>query len=91
MILDVTHPAIHYDSSDRTFSAELSSLGNKEIDRLCFEGKNIWVYNPKTNKQIMMHRTKTDTDSSGEDVYGWWYRGYNYDKGVSFFFLFIND
>lgn len=91
MIINVIHPAIHFDSSDSTFSAELSDIENKrgEITRLCREGTPIYVFNPITRTQIRMTRFKVDSD--GEDTYGWWYRGFNKNNGKSFKFLFIND
>jgi hypothetical protein len=87
-VVDITHGAVHYDKTDRTFSAELSDLGSQELDRLCRAGSPISVLNPKTGNQIQMNRFKVDTD--GEDVYGYWYRGTT-RTGSSFKFLFIND
>lgn len=88
-VVDVTHEAVHYDKSDRTFSAELSDLGRAELDRLCREGGPVSVLNPKTGNQIQMTRFKVDTDGEG-DVHGYWYRGTT-KTGSSFKFLFIND
>jgi hypothetical protein len=93
MTIDITHPAISYDKEDLTFVAELSSLENTrfEITKLCFRASPIWVKNPKTGTTIKMTRTKVDCSDSGEDIAGWWYRGFNPANGVSFKFLFIND
>ena len=91
MVLEINHPAIGFDKEDQTFSAELSSLGRGELDRLCWEGSPIFVKNPKTGKQLKMTRFKVDTDASHEDIYGWWYRGFNPENGRAFKFLFIND
>jgi hypothetical protein len=51
----------------------------------------IYVKNPATGKQIRMTRTSVDSSDSGEDIAGWWYRGFNQENGKSFKFLFIND
>ena len=93
MIINITHPAILWDPSDSTFAAELSSLETTrfEITNMCRRAAPIWVENPKTCKMIKMTRSSVDTDGSGEDVYGWWYRGFNPANGKSFKFLFIND
>lgn len=93
MIINVIHPAIHYHPSDATFVAELSDIERVrgEITRLCREGLPIYVVNAITNTQIRMTRFKIDSSDSGEDIAGWWYRGYNKNNGKSFKFLFIND
>jgi hypothetical protein len=38
-----------------------------------------------------MTRTSVDSSDGGEDIAGWWYRGFNPQNGKSFKFLFIND
>jgi hypothetical protein len=93
MIISVNHPAIGFDPKDQTFAAELSSLERVrfEITELCYRGAPIYVLNEKTGKQLKMTRFKIDQDGSGEDTYGWWYRGFNPTNGRSFKFLFIND
>lgn len=93
MTIDITHPAIHYDKEDVTFVAELSMLENTrfEITDLCYRASPIWVENPKTGARLKMTRTKVDSCDSGEDIAGWWYRGFNPANGKSFKFLFIND
>jgi len=93
MVIDISNPAISYDKEDSTFVAELSSLERTrfEITDLCWRGAPIWVKNPKTGTQLKMTRTKVDSSDSGEDIAGWWYRGFNPANGRSFQFLFIND
>jgi hypothetical protein len=93
MIISINNPAIAFDPTDQTFSAELSSIEKKrfEITELCYKASPIYVRNEKTGKQIKMTRFKVDQDGSGEDTYGWWYRGFNPENGRSFKFLFIND
>ena len=86
--VNVTHEAIHYDKTDRTFSVELSSLGDSAIDRACSMGSTITAVNPKTGNRIQMIRFKVDKDSDG-DVHGYWYRA-NVESG-QVKFLFIND
>jgi hypothetical protein len=51
-VVDITHGAVHYDKTDRTFSAELSDLGSQELDRLCRAGSPISVLNPKTGNRF---------------------------------------
>lgn len=93
MTIDITHPAISYDKEDATFVAELSTLERTrfEIADLCYRASPIWVENPKTGVRLKMTRTKVDSSDSGEDIAGWWYRGFNPANGKSFKFLFIND
>jgi hypothetical protein len=93
MIIDITHPAISFNKDKFTFVAELSSIENTrfEITDLCFKAAPIYVRNPKTGKQIRMTQTSIDSDSSGEDIAGWWYRGFNQENKKNFKFLFIND
>ena len=92
MTIDISHPMIHFAKEDNTFSAELSDIEKTrfEITNLCYRAAPIWVKNPKTGNVVKMTRFKVDTDGSGEDTYGWWYRGTGV-KGRSFKFLFIND
>jgi hypothetical protein len=91
MVVDITHPAIGYNKKDQTLSAELSSIESPRfsITDLCYRGAPIWARNPKTGVQIKMTRFKVDQDDSGEDTYGWWYRGTHEGKIIQF--LFIND
>lgn len=93
MTIDIHHPAISWDPADSTFVAELSSLETTrfEITNLCYRAAPIWVENRKTRGRIKMTRTKVDSSDSGEDIAGWWYRGFNPKNGKSFKFLFIND
>lgn len=91
MIINIKHPMIGYTAEDATFCAELSDIEKVrgEITGLCRRAAPIWVLNPITGAQIKMTRVKVDSD--GEDIYGWWYRGFNQANGRSFKFLFIND
>lgn len=91
MVLDIKQPMIHFNQEDDTFSVELSDLGRGEIQDLCYRGAPIYVKNPDTGNQFKMTRFKVDTDSSHEDIYGFWYRGYNPSNQRAFKFLFIND
>ena len=94
MVINIKHPMIHWNAEDALFSAELSDIEETtrfEITSMCRRAAPIWVENPKTCKMIKMTRSSVDTDASGEDVYGWWYRGFNPANGKSFKFLFIND
>lgn len=93
MIINVIHPAISFNAKDSTFVAELSDIEGVrgEITRLCRQGTPIYVYNPITRTQIRMTRCKVDSSDGGEDIAGWWYRGFNQSNGRSFKFLFIND
>jgi hypothetical protein len=93
MIIEIDHPAISFNKEDSTFVAELSSLERTrfEITGLCMQATPIYVKNPATGNQIRMTRTSVDSSDSGEDIAGWWYRGFNQQNGKSFKFLFIND
>lgn len=93
MVINIKHPMIHWNAEDAIFSAELSDIEETrfEITRLCYAGSPIYVVNAITNMQIRMTRFKIDSSDSGEDIAGWWYRGYNTKNGKSFKFLFIND
>jgi hypothetical protein len=91
MVLNIKHPAIHYNKHSLTFSVELSDLSNADVNRACREGSPIYVFNPTTNRQIKMIQFTVDTDGSGEDIYGFWYKGVNPKTTVEFEFLFIND
>jgi len=91
MVLNIDHPAIHYNKEGKTFSVELSDLGRNDVNHACIMGSPITVCNPLTNKRIKMFQFTADTDGSGEDIYGFWYKGYNTDTNVEFEFLFIND
>lgn len=87
MVLEITNQAITWNPKNQTFSAELSSLGRRDVSNCCFEGRPINVKNPITGAMVQMNRLKVDTD--GEDVYGFWYHG---SKDNRYFkFLFIND
>lgn len=91
MIIDITHPAVGYNKEDSCFSAELSDIERVrfEITALCYRAAPIWIRNPKTGVQVKMTRFKVDQDGSGEDTYGWWYRGSH--KGKLIKLLLIND
>jgi hypothetical protein len=93
MIISINNPAISFNSKDQIFVAELSDIEKTrfEITQLCYKASPIYVRNEKTGKQIKMTLFKVDKDGSGEDTYGWWYRGFNQENGKSFKFLFIND
>lgn len=93
MVINIKHPMIHWNAEDQIFSAELSDIENTrfEITRLCKTATPIYVENPTTCRRVRMTRVGVDTDVSGEDVYGWTYRGWCQETGKSFKFLFIND
>ena len=93
MVINIKHPMIHWNAEDAIFSAELSDIESTrfEIVRLCHKATPIYVENPTTGRRVRMTRVSVDTDASGEDVYGWWYRGWCQATGKSFKFLFIND
>lgn len=84
-ILNPFHPAISYNKKTRTFSAEISSLGDcGRVD------SSVTFFNQKTGNSVVLKHHKTDKDSSGEDIYGWRYKGIGID-GKEFYFLLIND
>jgi hypothetical protein len=93
MVINIKHPMIHWNPEESIFSAELSDIESTrfEIVKLCHRGIPIYVENPTTGRRIRMTRVGVDTDGSGEDVYGWRYRGFCQATGKSFRFLFIND
>ena len=93
MVINIKHPMIHWNAEDATFSAELLDIESTrfEILRLCSCATPIYVENPTTGRRVRMTRVEVDTDGSGEDVYGWLYRGWCQATGKSFKFLFIND
>lgn len=88
--VNIEHEAVSYTKETRTFSVELSSLGDRNVEQACTRRAPILVSNPETGVSRIMHWQKNDTDGSGEDIYGYNYEGKGTD-GKPFKFLFIND
>ena len=91
MILNVTHPAVHWNAQDQQFSTTLSDIDNSELSNACWHHKPITVNNPNTGVSVTMTWFKDDKDGSDEDTYGFNYIGYNQGTKRHFKFLFIND
>jgi hypothetical protein len=95
MKIDISHPAISFDNSTDTFSAELSDLklshNGVSLFDYCDKGMGIHLFNPKTKGELYITRVRVDMDASQEDTYGWLYHGYNSENGRNVKFLFIND
>ena len=95
MKISIDHPAIHFNPSTDTFSAEISNLklthNGVSLFEFCSKGMGIHLFNPKTEKELYATRVEVQTDASGEDVQGWLYHTYNRENGRNIKFLFIND
>jgi hypothetical protein len=93
MDLNILHPAVNFNSSSDTFSAELSDLQGvyPETYLEVSKGNPVFLFNPKSGKKLKATRVEVHTDGSGEDVYGWLYHTYNPENGRNIKFLFIND
>ena len=77
----ITTDQLYYNKDTRTFSAEISDLSHLKIVQ------NIFIHNPKTGVSKKYDFRKMDRDSSGEDIYGWWYE----NKETETKLLLIND
>lgn len=73
-----------YNKETKTFSVEASS---KNIRAGVVPPAIVYLLSMKSNKYMKFFRFKTDTDGSGEDIYGWWYK----DEYENFKLLIIND
>lgn len=88
--LDINHPAIGWNSEERYFGCELSSISLNHIDTQCHRHEPITLINSETGKTKLITWYKDDKDGSNEDTYGFHYEGFG-DDGKRFTFLFIND
>jgi hypothetical protein len=93
MQLNVTHPAVHFNSSTDTFSAEVSDLQGvyPELYSIVSQRKPIDLYNPKSGGRLKATLVEVHKDPSGEDTQGWLYHAYNPANGRNIKFLVIND
>ena len=81
----------HYHRDTKTFTQELSSLGNAQpwgrlYDDACDEG--FVLVSPWTQRKIPFYLASCDTNQEGE-VHGWWFK--STDKFSPFKVLIIND
>lgn len=73
------------------FIAELSSIERQEeVERAAHNGQSVVIENPKTGKGLQLFQTHADRDGSGEDTYGWNYKG-RLENGQLINLLIIND
>jgi hypothetical protein len=90
MELNVNLSQVRWDDTTQTFSAYLSDLGWGALGNLCATHQSIWIWNPKTGNKVKIYWYADDKDGSGEDTYGYKYRGRNPRNNRTFEFLFIN-
>ena len=73
------------------FIAELSSIERQEeVDVAVHAKRPVFIWNPKTNRQLQLFQTHADRDGGGEDTYGWNYAG-RLENGQLINLLIIND
>ncbi len=78
-------------SDTQEFIAELSDLERQEeVERAARYGHPVTIQNPKTGRSLQLRPTVVDRDGTGEDIYGWNYRGV-LENGQWINLLIIND
>jgi hypothetical protein len=87
--INVKHEAVTWNPKTGTFSMYESDMRETGIGSAVWRKDTIALYNPETGTTVKANYSSTDSD--GEDIAGWNYRGVNPATGKSFKVLVIND
>ena len=91
MEIKINTPGLGFNRKTDTFSGEISSLRIPGLFDQVSKGLPITLHNPRSGDKLKMTRVEVHQDSTGEDIYGWLYHGYNHDNGRNVKLLIIND